>query len=147
MDGNNTETDRALAAYTKLMRATAALDRRIAEHAPLPAGTSITQFGVLEALLHKGRLTHHEVAEKILKTQGNITGVVDRLAARGLVTRERCESDRRRVFLHLTPEGAAMARRLFDRMSAAICREMSVLDPDELVEFARLCKKLGLGSG
>ncbi len=133
----------ALAAYVKLSRANDTIERRIMGHAPLPAGMSVSQFGVLEALLHKGRLTHHEVARKILKTRGNITSVVDRLEALGLVARRRCDTDRRRVYLELTDRGRTVARSAFERMREAITAEMSVLTPDELVELARLCKKLG----
>lgn len=137
------EYETALDAYVKLSRAYDTIERRLAMHRPLPAGMTVTQFGVLEALLHKGRLTHHDVARKILKTPGNITGVVDSLERQGLVARSRCEEDRRRVFLELTDHGTTIASRAFARMREAISEEMSVLDPDELVELGRLCKKLG----
>lgn len=140
---SETEYATALDAFVKLTRANNTLDRRLMMHHPLPAGMTVSQFGVLEALLHKGQLTHHEVAERILKTPGNITSVVDHLEKRGLVARKRCENDRRRVFLELTPKGVTIAREAFERMREAIRQEMSVLDPTELVELGRLCKKLG----
>ncbi|MFW5718190.1 MAG: MarR family winged helix-turn-helix transcriptional regulator [Spirochaetota bacterium] len=133
----------ALAAYVKLTRASETIERRIMVHQPLPAGMTLSQFGVLEALLHASPLTHHEVARKILKTPGNITGVVDQLERAGLVARRRCPEDRRRVFLELTEAGASAAASAFRRMREAIRDEMSVLAPDELVELGRLCKKLG----
>lgn len=137
------EHELALSAFVKLERANATIDRRVSMHRPLPAGMTLSQFGVLEALLHKGPLTHHEIAVKILKTQGNITSVVDKLETQGLVTRRRCETDRRRVFLELTQKGETTASAAFGRMREAIAFEMSVLDRGELVELARLCKKLG----
>ena len=142
MAERNEYTD-VLAAYVKLVRATETVERRIMMHHPLPAGMTLSQFGVLEALLHQAPLTHHEVAEKILKTPGNITGVVDQLEGAGLVARRRCPEDRRRVFLELTEAGASAAASAFRRMREAIRDEMSVLDVNELVELGRLCRKLG----
>ena len=145
MAASKIEYEEALRAFVKLTRANDAIERRIMVHEPLPAGMTETQFGVLEALLHKGPLTHHEVAEKILRTRGNMTSVVDRLERAGLVARRRCDVDRRRVFLELTREGDRVASEAFTRMREAIGREMSVLEPHELVELWRLCRKLGKG--
>ena len=63
------------------------------------------QFGVMEALLHKGPLSLGELAEKLLVTGGNVTYVMDRLEAQGLVVRERSGDDRRVVRAHLTSKG------------------------------------------
>ncbi|MFW6313206.1 MAG: MarR family winged helix-turn-helix transcriptional regulator [Spirochaetota bacterium] len=145
MAASENEYREALQAYVKLTRANDAVDRRVMVREPLPAGMTVSQFGVLEALLHKGPLTHREVAEKILKTRGNITSVVDHLERAGLVARRRCDIDRRRVFLELTEDGRNAAESAFERMREAIARAMSVLEPEELVELGRLCKKLGRG--
>lgn len=133
----------ALQAFVKLSRASDTIDRRIAMHDPFPAGMTLSQFAVLEVLLHRGALTHHEVAEKILKTRGNITTVVNQLEDAGLVSRRRCENDRRLVYLDLTERGRVAAANAFRRVREAIRDEMSVLTDDELVELGRLCKKLG----
>ena len=50
---------------------------------------TISQFGVLEALYHKGPLCQRDIAAKILKSTGNITMVIDNLEKRELVRRER----------------------------------------------------------
>jgi MarR family transcriptional regulator, 2-MHQ and catechol-resistance regulon repressor len=145
-DVDMAETDgygQALGAYVKLTRASESIEKRIMAHEPLPAGMTVSQFGVLEALLHRSPLTHHEVALKILKTRGNITSVVDHLEQAGLVARRRCPEDRRRVFLELTPRGSLVAESAFGRMREAIRDEMAVLEADELIELGRLCKKLG----
>ena len=53
------------------------------------AGLTPTQLGVLEAILHKGPLTQRELGRKVLTSAGNMTDVVDKLEARGLVRRTR----------------------------------------------------------
>jgi MarR family transcriptional regulator, organic hydroperoxide resistance regulator len=47
----------------------------------------------------------------------NITGIVDRLEARGLVERRPGVDDRRVKMLEVTPEGAALRKRLYERLS------------------------------
>ena len=64
-----------------------------------------TDFGVLEALLHKGPLTVKQLREKVLLTSGSMTTAVDRLEARGLVARHDDANDRRARIIRLTPEG------------------------------------------
>jgi MarR family transcriptional regulator, 2-MHQ and catechol-resistance regulon repressor len=134
---------RALDAYIKLMRAsgsvTARLSRLIAE-----AGLTGSQFGVLEALLHLGPLCQKELGEKILKSTGNVTMVVDNLEKRGLVRRERDAEDRRYNTVHLTEEGRRLIADLFPHHAAAITSEMSALTRTEQEELGRLCRKLGL---
>ncbi|MDD3799328.1 MAG: MarR family transcriptional regulator, partial [Novosphingobium sp.] len=78
----------ALDAYTKLMRATAAATARIHGHL---ADEDLTQsqFGVLEMLFHLGPLSQGSIGQKLLKSGGNVTLVLDNLQKRGLVRRER----------------------------------------------------------
>ncbi len=97
----------ALRAYVKLLRAGKAVLARIE---PLLAaqGLTPTQLGVLEAILHKGPLTQRDLVRKVLTSAGNLTDVIDKLAARGLVTRQRSAADRRTVTVGLTPAGRTL---------------------------------------
>ncbi|GAB6062769.1 MarR family winged helix-turn-helix transcriptional regulator [Deferrisoma palaeochoriense] len=134
-----------LGAFVKLMRAAAAVSARV--HEPLAAeGLTPSQFGVLEALYHKGPLCRRDLAAKILKTGGNITQVVDHLERRGWVVRRRDHEDRRIVTVHLTDEGRSVIERVYPKMEASIVQHMSVLAPEELEALSRLAKKLGLAA-
>jgi MarR family 2-MHQ and catechol resistance regulon transcriptional repressor len=137
------EEARALDAYVKLMRASESVTARLSPHVAA-AGLSFSQFGALEALLHLGPLCQKELGEKLLKSSGNITLVVDNLEKRGLARRERNTGDRRYVTVHLTETGQALIADAFPRHAAAIAAEMAALEPAELDELARLCRKLGL---
>jgi MarR family 2-MHQ and catechol resistance regulon transcriptional repressor len=132
----------ALNAYIKLVRATESVTARVAPGVE-GAGLSGSQFGALEALLHLGPLHQRELGQKLLKSSGNITMVVDNLEKRGLVRRERGREDRRFITVHLTEEGERLIRDFFPTHAAAITREMSVLTPAEQKELGRLCRKLG----
>src|SRR5271165_5689192 len=102
----------ALDAYVKLLRAGRAVLARV-EPRFAAAGLTPTQFGVLEAILHKGTLSHRELSRKVLTSAGNMTDLVDKLEARGLVRRIRQKLDRRAVTVELTPAGRALIEPLF----------------------------------
>lgn len=131
----------ALNAFIKLQRAAESVSVRV--HSVLPGELTITQFGVLEALLHIGPLCQSELAEKLLKSGGNLTLVVDNLEKAGLVARERDPADRRFVVVKLTPKGQAFITALFPKVVANVTREMSSLSSTELFDLGRLCKKIG----
>ena len=137
---------RALNTYTKLMRAAESVTNRTSR-AMAAAGLTISQFGVLEALYHKGPLCQRDVATKILKSTGNITMVIDNLEKSGLVRRERDSKDRRVQNVYLTENGMTVIARVFTAVEAAIIAEMATLAGDEQELLGTLCKKLGLQGG
>lgn len=110
-------------------------------------GLTTSQFAVLDALFHLGPLCQKALGEKILKTSGNMTMVIDNLEKGGLVFRERQIDDRRFVLVHLSDGGRSLMDDLFPRHAAAITQELSILTPAEQDELGRLCKKLGLQNG
>jgi MarR family 2-MHQ and catechol resistance regulon transcriptional repressor len=132
----------ALNAFIKLQRASESIAARV--HAVLPEGLTVTQFGVLEALHHIGPLCQSELAEKLLRSGGNLTLVVDNLEKAGYVLRERDPADRRFVVVKLTDKGQAFIAALFPKVVANVVREMASLSSTELSDFGRLCKKIGL---
>jgi len=136
------EEVRALDAFIKFTRACSSLESRLMAHETLDELT-LTQFGVLETLFHLGPLCQGELSQKLLKSTGNITFVLDNLEKNDLVRRIRSQEDRRMVMIELTPAGEKLIREVLPGHVAAITEEMNVLSPDELVEFDRLCRKLG----
>jgi MarR family 2-MHQ and catechol resistance regulon transcriptional repressor len=135
---------RALDAYIKLLRAansvSARLERRLDEK-----GVTETQFGVLEALYHVGPMCQKLIGEKVLKSGGNITVVVDNLEKRRLVRRVRDDADRRYVTVSLTADGKSLVERLLPGHVGAIADELGALTAAEQEELGRLCRKLGRG--
>ena len=132
----------ALNAFIKLQRASESVATRV--HSVLPDGLTITQFGVLEALHHIGPLCQGELAEKLLRSGGNLTLVVDNLEKAGYVLRERDPADRRFVVVKLTDKGQAFISDIFPKILANVTREMAALSSTELLDLGRLCKKVGL---
>lgn len=136
------EEERALDAYIKLVRASetfTAWTGAVMEASEL----SVSQFGVLEALLHRGPMHQHEIAKRLLKSGGNVTMVIDNLEKRDMVRRERDPNDRRCVTVQLTDAGRDAIGRVFPRVEETIVEGMAALTPEEQETLAKLCRKLG----
>ncbi len=133
---------RALDAYIKLSRASAALDARI--NRPLAAfDLTASQFGVLEAIWHLGPLSHGAISRKLLKSSGNVTVVIDNLSRRGLVRRERDPADRRVSRVALTDAGRAVLEEVFPAHVARVVDAFAGLCRAELDTLATLLRRLG----
>src|SRR5580704_16148434 len=125
------DTLRALNAYINLARASDSLLGRMSAGLERN-GLTMGQFGVLETLLHLGPMCQRGLGEKLLRSGGNITLVVDNLEKHGWVRRERQRGDRRMIMIHLTLEGRKLIEGVFPEHARAIKKEMSVLKPQEL---------------
>ncbi|MCC6245721.1 MAG: MarR family transcriptional regulator [Gemmatimonadaceae bacterium] len=137
------EETAALRLWVIMSRAHAA----IAEHAAADVsrhGLTLTEFAIVEALYHRGPLLLGEVQKRILVSSGGITFLVDRLAAKGLVERRSCPSDRRARYAALTPEGEALMAHIFPTHVAALTRAMSALSVEQKDEATRALRALGL---
>ena len=132
----------ALDTYIKLTRATDTINARLSMASSMQELT-ISQFGVLEALYHLGPLAQNILGEKILKSNSNMTTVIDNLEKRQLVQRERAKDDRRKIIVHLTESGMQMIKSLFPKHVQAIEQQFSVLTTEEKKLLGELLRKLG----
>src|SRR5438270_12399904 len=95
-----------------LMKAHRALER-LATQSIESLDVCLSDFGILERLLHKGPQPVNEIGRRVALTSGAITTAVDRLEGRGLVLREAHESDRRTRVVRLTARGEERAVEVF----------------------------------
>jgi MarR family transcriptional regulator, 2-MHQ and catechol-resistance regulon repressor len=140
--GNKKEVT-ALNTYIKLVRAVESLNRRLYPLL-LKHGLSESQFAVMEALFHLGPMTQRELSEKLLRSPGNITMVIDNLEKRNYVKRERGELDRRHYIIHLTLEGEKFVGKIFPEHVNSIVEELSVLSEEEQCALQKMCKEIGM---
>jgi len=108
-------------------------------------GLGTTEFGVLEALYHKGELAVCDVQRRILVESSSTTYVVDKLCARGLV-RRRPGDDRRVTLLALTAAGRRLMKRIFPPHAAAMRQAVAALPASEQARAVRLLRALGTGA-
>jgi MarR family 2-MHQ and catechol resistance regulon transcriptional repressor len=104
----------------------------------------LSDFAVLELLMHKGPQPVNKLGRKVLLSSGSITAAVDRLEARGLLTRTVAPGDLRSRIVDLTPDGRELAERAFARHAVDMEETMAVLKPREREDLVRLLKKVGL---
>ena len=106
-------------------------------------GLGLSDFGVLEALLHKGPLPVNTIGPIVDLTPGSISIAVDRLFAKGLVSRVESGEDRRVRIVALTPRGKDLIASAFRKHSGQMKRVFSELSPEELRGLEAALKKVG----
>ena len=128
-----------------LMKAFRALERHAADSIEA-AQIGLSDFATLELLLHKGPQPVNAIGRRIGLTSGSITTAVDRMEARGLVTRGLDPVDRRARVVALTPRGKALITKVFGAHKAAMDSTAGGLSKSERTTLVGLLKKLGLSA-
>ncbi len=105
-------------------------------------GVTHSQYNVLRILRGEGKpMPSLEIAERMIQVVPAITGLIDRLEAIGLVERQRCDQDRRVVYVNLTEK----ARKLLAKMDQPVMdlhhSLIGHLTKAELKELSRLLEK------
>ena len=106
-------------------------------------GLGLSDFGVLEVLLHKGPLPVNTIGPIVDLTPGSISIAVDRLFAKGLVSRVESGEDRRVRIVALTPRGRDLIVQAFRKHSGQMRKVFSELSPGELRDLEVALKKVG----
>ena len=107
-------------------------------------GLGLSDFAVLEALLHKGPQPVNAIGRKVLLTSGSITAAIDRLESRELVKRVVDPRDSRTRIVHLTAAGRRLISSAFRKHTCDMEETLAVLRPPERLELIRLLKKAGM---
>ena len=106
-------------------------------------GLGFSDFAVLEALLHKGPLPVNVIGPKVNLTPGSISVAVDRLLAKGLVSRAESSQDRRVRIVALTPRGKSVITPIFRAHAATMEKVFSGLSRDEMRQLEQQLKRIG----
>ena len=139
MARSNQETDHAWLVMMKAMRALT----RYAAAGIEETGLGLSDFGVLEVLPNKGPLPVNTIGTIVDLTPGSISIAVDRLFAKGLVTRVESTEDRRVRIIALTPRGKDLIVPAFRKHSGQMKRVLSEPSAEELRSLEVALKKLG----
>ena len=123
--------------YLALWRTTREM-QQIAEANIATTGLCLSDFAVLEALLHGGPQRVTTIAEKVLLTSGSMTSAIDRLAAKGLVERAADPHDARARVIELTGAGTSLIEPIFAEHAAALDAVVSGLSAENRAELLRL---------
>ena len=117
-----------------ILRSLRRISRAIDLHSRFLASTfGLTgpQLVCLRALGQRGLATPSELAKEISLSQATITGIIDRLASRQLVTRERTSRDRRLVTVRLTEAGQALIEQAPSPLQERFLERLQALSDEE----------------
>jgi MarR family 2-MHQ and catechol resistance regulon transcriptional repressor len=106
----------------------------------------LSDFMILEALLHKGPLTMSELCEAALITNASMTAAIDRLEEPAFVERVADKQDRRVRRVQLTTQGTALIKRLYAQHERDLEEVMSGIPAGERAELRRGLKTIGLAA-
>ena len=142
------KTDESIAAprlWLVLMKAYGSIVSYI-EGAFAAQGIGLSDFMVLEVLLHKGPLTISAIGEKVLLASASMTSAIDRLEKLELVRRRSCSSDRRIRLVELTVEGTAFIEEIYARHAKDLERIAEGLCDTEREALYSGLQKMGLAA-
>jgi len=93
--------------WLRLLRTFRAVEAELRERLRVGFDTTLPKFDVMAALDRMpAGMTMTELSRFLMVSNGNVTGIIDRLVAEGVVVRRPHEDDRRAIFVQLTPKGA-----------------------------------------
>ena len=137
-----------LQAWMELSEATSAMRTAVNRTLQQRAGLSLAENLVLcqVAMAPDGRLKMVDIADRLGIVKSAVTKTVDRLEARGWLSRQRDDRDRRTVYATLTPAGADTFQRTQPLFADAVTSHLSgPLSTAEVAELRHLLGKLNRG--
>jgi DNA-binding MarR family transcriptional regulator len=130
--------------WIRLLGVTRAAESHLREFLRVQHDTTLPRFDVMAALYRRREgVTMSELSRMLLVSNGNATTVVDRLENDGLVRRTPSETDRRTVFVALTPEGLRQFEGLATQHEAEVGRLFANLSEADLDVLTDILKRMG----
>jgi DNA-binding MarR family transcriptional regulator len=101
--------------WLNLLKATKRVENEVRDHLRREFETTLPRFDVM-AMLHKSGsgLKMSELSSELMVSNGNVTGIIDRLVSDGLVIRVSIQGDRRATLVRLTPKGSSEFKHMAD---------------------------------
>ena len=118
----------------QLIRCTQAFERFSGAHVK-KMGLTESQFDVIATLGNTQGMTCKALGERTLITKGTLTGVLDRMEARGLVSRRADAGDARRTHVALTHKGSVLFDDAFPAHMLHLQRAFDRVPAEELVQL------------
>ena len=106
-------------------------------------GLNVTEFGVLEALYHKGKMSIKELLEKVLITNSSMSYVVDQLTKKAYIQKTRSNIDGRSYECSLTDQGNNLMGKAYKEHKKNLRKIIDVLSSEEEQKLRELLKRIG----
>ena len=132
-----------LRVWLRLLRAHRTVENQLRERLRLAYGSTLPRFDVLSALdRHRKGLRMSDLSAKLMVSNGNVTGIVDRLVSEALVQRVSVDGDRRAMRVRLTPAGQARFAAMAADHEGWVDGRLAGYDAEELETLIALLSRL-----
>ena len=129
--------------WLRLLRTTRGIEAELRERLRLQFNTTMPRFDVMAALARKpSGLSMTALSRTLIVSNGNVTGIVDRLVADGLVVRMSSASDRRTTFVRLTRTGEKQFAEMAAVHEGWIGELLGSLDARDAVDMTKLLDRI-----
>jgi len=129
--------------WIRLYRAARFVETELRERLRREFGLTLPRFDVLAALYRQpDGLLMGELSQVLMVSNGNVTGIVERLVGEGLIERDRRNGDRRTSIVRLTPKGFRYFKQVASVHEGWVDELTSVFDPAEVEQLSELLKQL-----
>ena len=127
-----------------LMVTAAAVRRRFVDLLAAHGQVTLQQYNVLRILrgAEPAGLPTLEIAERMIERTPGVSRLIDRLARKGLVVRQRAPDDRRQVLCRVTAAGLALLAELDPRVDAADEEALDALDEADVTHLSELLNRV-----
>ena len=133
-----------LRVWLRLLAAQRGMESYLREKMRLTYDCTLPRFDVLSALdRHRPGLRMSDLSAKLKVSNGNVTGIVDRLAADGQVERVKVDGDRRAMRVRLTPAGIARFAEMAAQHEIWVDQFLHTHDGEELETLVTLLARVG----
>lgn len=135
---------RRLKLWIRLLSVTRGAEGQLRDYLRVSHDTTLPRFDVMAALYRRREsCTMSELSRMLLVSNGNATAVVDRLEKDGLVMRRPSETDRRTVYVALTPDGLAQFETLAAGHEAEVAKIFAPLSDADIDAITDILKRAG----
>lgn len=133
----------SLRVWLRMLRATTIIEKRIRAYLKTEFDSTLPRFDVLSALDREtAPITMSQLTDHLLVSNGNLTGLVNRLVEDGLISRESDPDDRRAQRVILTAEGREAFRGMAERHEALVDSLFAGMSDPEMDALLGLTSKL-----
>ena len=133
-----------LRVWLRLLRATRYIENEVREGLRIGHDTTLPRFDVLAMLdRSSGGLRMSELSAQLMVSNGNVTGIVERLVQDGLVERVAVEGDRRATRVRLTKQGVETFAAMAAEHETWVNGLLGNLDENDSADLIRLLQRIG----
>ncbi len=133
----------SLKLWIELIRYSSKLEQIIDDKLRKNHGQNISRFDVLSQLIRETNqgLNVGELAQRLIASKGNITGLLDRMQKDGLLIKQPKPEDRRSYIINITEKGSTLFKEMAENNADWVAEALQSIDIDHMKEFTTFLSK------